>query len=319
MIHEYSAGAFIYRKTGSGMLLLVLRRKGSAYDLPKGHIEKGESAEEAAVREIKEETGIDAELMPYFSVTNSYFFTRKKERVAKKVKFFISKTRTGKVTISKEHKGYVWCDIKNAGKLLKYKDLLEILPEVTDYINRIEAIAELNAEYANLPRKESTWQLSRNFVPGAGPLNARLMLIGQAPGAMEDTARRPFVGRSGMLLDRFLKDAGMKRNCIYITSTVQFFPFKNREPTNHEISLCNTFLRKQISIIRPKYILILGRIAAKTILGISGINSVHGRFIERNGIKYMITLHPSAVLRFPKNSAAFAKDLAALAQELKKD
>ena len=318
MNFEFSAGAFIYRSTDSGISLLILKRENKAYDLPKGHIERGETAEQAAIREIKEETGIDAALMPFFSTGTRYFFIREKKKILKRVKFFISKAESDSVKISEEHKGYEWCSIGDAASKLKYRDLVRILPSVVDYINRYEAMSALNGEYALLPKKQQGWQLSHALVPGEGPLNARLMLAGQAPGVNEDIKRRPFIGRSGQLLGRFIKDAKLKRDMIYITSVVQFFPDKNREPTGPEISACMPFFNKQVSIVKPEYILLLGRIAAKAVLGIGSITGNNGKIILKNGIKYMVTLHPSAVLRFPKNAGIMRKDFKALAEELKK-
>jgi len=320
MRFEYSAGAFIYRKRASSIELLLLKRKGSdAYDLPKGHIEKGENAVQAAVREIKEETGLDATFLPYFQTSTHYIFTKKKVRISKTVKFFISRAQSNKVIISNEHKGYAWCDIDKVASLLKYKDLLQILPKVTDYIQKSEEMQKLNREYAELPKNIKGWELSKNFVPGEGPLNPDIMLIGQAPGANEDIQRRPFVGRSGQLLDRLLKETKIGRKNVYITSVVQFFPFKNREPSKVEMALCKPFIERQISVIKPRYIVLLGRIAARTILGEESVSENRGRIMTRDGINYLITLHPSAVLRFPKNEPLLKDDLKTVAEELKKD
>jgi DNA polymerase len=320
MKFEYSAGAFVYRKRASSVELLLLKRKGSnAYDLPKGHIEKGENAVQAAIREIKEETGLNATFLPYFQTSTRYIFTRKKVKISKSVKFFISRAQSNKVTISDEHSGYVWCDINKAAALLKYKDLLEILPQVKEYILRYEAIQKLNNGYLQLPRTMDTWELSKNFVPGDGPLNPEIMLIGQAPGANEDIQRRPFVGRSGQLLDRLLKETRIERKNVYITSVVQFFPFKNREPTKDEIALCKPFIERQISIIKPKYVVLLGRIAARAILEENSVSENRGHIVTKDGIKYLITLHPSAVLRFPKNEPLLKEALKTVAEELKKD
>ncbi len=320
MKFEYSAGAFIYRKSTSGISLLLLKKEGrDAYDLPKGHIEKGETAEQAAIREIKEETGLTVQLFNHFHISTHYVFTSGKEKISKSVKFFISKTNSSKVKISEEHIGYEWAPIKKAGPMLKHKDLLKILPKVAEYIEKTDKMQELNNEYAKLPEGSKEWDLSKNFVPGEGPLDTGTMFIGQAPGANEDLQKRPFVGRSGMLLDRLLNETKVYRKNIYITSVVQFFPPKNREPSKEEIEKCKPFILRQILILKPDYIVLLGRVAAKTILGEDSISKSRGRIFRKDGIKYIITLHPSAVLRFPKNEYVLKNDLALLADELKKD
>ena len=172
-----------------------------------------------------------------------------------------------------------------------------LLSAVNDYIQRYEAMEQLNKEYRKLSDLKG-WNLSKRFVPGEGPLNAKIMLIGQAPGNEEDKQQRPFVGRSGKLLDEILKKNKIKRSELYITSTVQFFPPANRAPTAKEIELCKPFLEKQIEIIKPKFIILLGSVASKATLGIENIDENHGKAVKKEGITYFITYHPAAALRF---------------------
>ncbi len=91
-------------------------------------------------------------------------------------------------------------------------------------------IRKLNLEYSRLPRGRN-WKLSERFVPGEEPLDAEVMIIGQAPGRNEDIQKRPFIGASGKFLDRLIRLAGLDRKLIYVCSVVQFFPPKNRVPT----------------------------------------------------------------------------------------
>ena len=123
MIFEFSAGAIIYRSSGNGLLFLLLLKENNEYDIPKGHIEKGESAEEAAIREIKEESGLDVRLMPYFSRSTRYFFYKGKEKIAKSLRVFIAKAETEKMRISYEHKGYEWCSYESILIMLKKKSI----------------------------------------------------------------------------------------------------------------------------------------------------------------------------------------------------
>ncbi len=155
----------------------------------------------------------------------------------------------------------------------------------------------LNREYSLLPAKTPDWRLSRNFVPGEGPIDARVMLVGQAPGRNEDRIGRPFIGVSGKFLDRLIGIAGLERGDLYIASAVQFFPPDNRMPTEREIDMCRGFLFRQIEIIRPKAIVLMGSVACRTVLGISGISKERGRIIRKEGISYMLSLHPAAAVR----------------------
>ncbi|MGC8676172.1 MAG: uracil-DNA glycosylase family protein [Candidatus Micrarchaeia archaeon] len=305
---EYSAGAFVYTIENGKLLFLVLKREKD-HDIPKGHIEKGESAIEAAKREVKEETGLEPEFLPYFSLTTKYFFYDGKTKVLKTVKFFIAKSVTSKVTISSEHTGYSWLSYDEAMKTVEYKDLKEALPEVKDYIMRYEEVLKTNNEYSKLPNKTARWGLSKTFVPGEGPLNAEIMILGQAPGVQEDRQRRPFVGRSGQLLTELLSQAGIKREKAYITSVVGFYPPNNRAPTDEEIRQCMPFLEKLIKTIKPKHILLLGSIASKALLGSGSVSAMHGKTFRKGSIDYFVTFHPAAALRFKSIKALMETDL----------
>ena len=316
---EYSAGAFVYRIEGRRTFFLVLQKQNGEYDLPKGHIEKGEDSEDAARREIKEETGLDAQFAPFFHRDTRYFFYEGRARIAKWVRYFLSRTDKRKVTVSSEHAGYEWVEYDDAVKKLGFRDLAEIMPQVAEYIRRLEEISRINKEYAALPGRYGKWELSRRFVPGEGRLDACMMLIGQAPGANEDEQGRPFIGRSGRLLGAVMRHAGMDRKDAYITSVVQFFPPKNRLPTKKEVGLCMPFLKEQIGLIRPRYVVLLGNLASESVLGIGQVEKNHGRTVLRGGITYLITLHPAAALRFGNKVGIMERDFDMLSKKMKKD
>lgn len=123
-MHEKSAGLVLVKE---GEYLLLHYGAGH-WDFPKGHIEKGESPEQAALRELKEETGIiDAEILPGFTEKIQYFFKKEGKTVSKEVVFFIAKTKTSKVTLSFEHKGFVWLNFKDAVDKLTYGNAKDIL------------------------------------------------------------------------------------------------------------------------------------------------------------------------------------------------
>ena len=129
--------------------------------------------------------------------------------------------------------------------------------------------------------------------------SVEVMVIGEGPGADEDRQGRPFVGRAGQLLDKMLEAIQLSRktNC-YITNVVKCRPPQNRDPAPEERSCCAAFLDAQIRLLRPKMILVMGRIAAQHLLQTSdGIGKLRGRFFDYQGIPLMPTYHPSALLR----------------------
>ncbi len=140
--------------------------------------------------------------------------------------------------------------------------------------------------------------LSRTkVVVGSGPLDARVMLIGEAPGRNEDKRGEPFVGAAGRRLNAILEDSGISREEVYITNVVKCRPPGNRPPRSCEVEACRPYLKRQIEAISPKAIVLMGRTAAEAVLGEKvEISAEHGKAIEKDGIKYMITYHPAAVI-----------------------
>jgi len=138
----------------------------------------------------------------------------------------------------------------------------------------------------------------RNVVFGEGNPFARLMFIGEGPGADEDRQGRPFVGRAGQLLAKMINAMTMERTDVYIANVVKCRPPGNRDPEREEIDTCFTFLEAQIEAIEPEVIVALGRVAAANLLGTSEpISKLRGRFHDRKGIPVMVTYHPSFLLR----------------------
>ncbi len=319
MKFEYSAGAVIYKEGRDGKpLFLLLMKKNNEYDIPKGHIEKGESSEEAARREIKEETGLDVNFIPGFSTVTKYFFYVKKEKTMKTNRLFLSRMDNPKVRISHEHRGYYWLTYEQTMKAIKYKNTRQLFTEANWYIERCNEMEKLNREYSKLPEKEKGWGLSRRLVPGEGPLSAKVMIIGQAPGRNEDERQRPFIGRAGILLGNVLSKARLKREKIYITSIVQFFPPENRMPTDKEVELCLPFLKRQIELIKPAFIITLGSLSSGVLIGVKSIEKDHGKIIRKARTVYMPTYHPAAALRFPRLYKPIVEDLRKFSAEMRK-
>lgn len=151
-----------------------------------------------------------------------------------------------------------------------------------------------------------------NIVFGAGPHNAQLMLIGEAPGAQEDEDGIPFVGRSGKLLTKMLEAIEINRDEVFISNLVKCRPPKNRNPTAEEIAQCNPLLTAQLKFIRPKIIVTLGAFAAKAILDADEketISNLRGRIYSYEGIKCIPSFHPAYLLRNPSAKKEAWEDL----------
>ncbi|MCX6512868.1 MAG: uracil-DNA glycosylase [Actinobacteria bacterium] len=133
----------------------------------------------------------------------------------------------------------------------------------------------------------------------SGDSSSELVIIGEAPGAAEDLAGLPFVGRSGKLLEKLLlEELGLKREEVYITNLVKCRPPENRNPLPKEIAACKPFLDGQLEAIAPKVLLTLGNFATRSLLqSREGITSLRGRVFEFSGLSLVPTIHPAAALR----------------------
>ena len=150
----------------------------------------------------------------------------------------------------------------------------------------------------------------RNVVFGVGPLDAKIMLIGEGPGENEDLLGEPFVGRGGQLLDKLLSavDLTRKRN-VYIANMVKCRPPQNRDPKPEEMEACMDWLRNQVALMRPRIIVCLGRISAMKLISPNfKVTKEHGIWFEKNGIYMMGTFHPAALLRNPLNKPDALED-----------
>jgi DNA polymerase len=159
----------------------------------------------------------------------------------------------------------------------------------------------------------------KNVVFGEGNLRASLMFVGEAPGAEEDQQGRPFVGASGMLLDKMISAMGLKRNQCYISNVVKCRPPNNRDPNPFEISSCFGYIKKEIEILNPQVICTLGRVATKTLLGLKekdAFSSVRGKWHTFQGIPLMPTYHPSYLLRNPDKKREAWEDLKQIMKRL---
>lgn len=149
-----------------------------------------------------------------------------------------------------------------------------------------------------------------NIVFGTGNKTADLMFIGEGPGADEDAQGIPFVGKAGQLMNKAFDGLGIKREEVYIANIVKCRPPNNRDPEQDEVNICINYLRNQVILVKPKVIVLLGRIALKNILGEEyGITASRGKAIEKKGIIYIPTWHPAALLRDENKKIEFWNDL----------
>lgn len=153
-------------------------------------------------------------------------------------------------------------------------------------------------------------QNRNNVVFGIGNKNARLMFIGEGPGADEDIQGEPFVGKAGKLMNMAFESIGLKREKVYIANIVKCRPPSNRNPEDDEAQACLNYLRNQVLLVKPEIIVLLGSVALKNVLGKEyGITTSRGKWFEKKGILYMPTWHPAALLRDETKKIDFIKDL----------
>lgn len=156
----------------------------------------------------------------------------------------------------------------------------------------------------------------KNAVPGEGPANAEIMLIGEGPGFYENEQGRPFVGAAGQFLDELLAQAGLKRSDVWIGNVVKCRPPGNRDPLPEELAACDTYLERQIAAINPKIIITLGRYSMNKFLPGAKISAVHGQ-MRRVGDRFVIAMfHPAAALHQASLKPAILQDFARLPQLL---
>ena len=183
----------------------------------------------------------------------------------------------------------------------------------------IDSLAAAIAAFDGCPLKT---QGSRQAVVSRGPADAPLMIIGEAPGADEDAAGQPFVGRAGQLLDRMLKVAGLTDR-VFITNTVFWRPPGDRAPTAQEQAVCAPFIERAVALVKPRLLLLIGGASAKAMLKREeGILSLRGRWFEWTSadggmeLPALPTLHPAFLLRQPAAKKKAWQDLLTLTERL---
>lgn len=183
--------------------------------------------------------------------------------------------------------------------------------------SRAEALAAIRADLGECTR--CTLHAGRtNIVFGVGSPDARLMFVGEGPGADEDEQGVPFVGRAGQLLTQIIKAMGFERDEVYIANVVKCRPPNNRNPEPDEIALCEPFLVRQIEAIQPAVIVALGKFAAQTLLRSTvPITRLRGQFHRLGAFDVMPTFHPSYLLRNPSAKREVWEDMKVVMGRLK--
>jgi len=185
----------------------------------------------------------------------------------------------------------------------------DIAPPPVKLTPSTETFEQIHAEIGDCTR--CPLHLERTHVVHTeGNRKARLMFVGEAPGADEDLQARPFVGRAGQLLTKIIEAIGSKREEVLIGNVNRCRPPGNRAPTTEEATTCKPYLLREIAIVQPEVIVVLGNTAMKNLLDTrEGITRLRGRFQDYRGIKVMPTFHPAYLLRDPSKKRETWEDL----------
>jgi DNA polymerase len=202
-------------------------------------------------------------------------------------------------------------------KLISFNDLAP-LPEVrvasTDKAAALEAIRE---DIGDCTRCPLAYAGRRMIVFADGDPEARLMFVGEGPGADEDAQGLPFVGKAGQLLNNMISAMGLKREQVYIANIVKCRPPANRVPEPVEANTCSQFLLRQIDVVQPTVIVALGATAATYLLGVKqSLAGLRGRWHSCRGAKLVVTYHPAFLLRDPRQKGEAWKDLQMVMKEM---
>ena len=185
----------------------------------------------------------------------------------------------------------------------------ELAPAPVKLTRSDETFEQIHAEIGDCTRCP-LHQERTHVVHTEGNRKARLMFVGEAPGADEDAQARPFVGRAGQLLTKIIEAIGLKREEVLIGNVNRCRPPGNRAPTAEEASMCKPYLLREISVVQPEVIVVLGNTAMKNLLDTrEGITRLRGTFQDYKGIKVMPTFHPAYLLRDPSKKRETWEDL----------
>jgi DNA polymerase len=198
-----------------------------------------------------------------------------------------------------------------------FDELAPLPAQAVPPAERAAALAALRAEIGDCTRCPLAYAGRHHIVFADGDPNARLLFVGEGPGADEDASGLPFVGKAGQLLNNMITAMGLKREEVYIANIVKCRPPANRTPEYDEAATCSPFLLRQIDIVQPQVIVALGATAATYLLGVKqSLASLRGQWHTARGAKVAVTYHPAFLLRDPRQKGEAWKDLQRVMAEL---
>ena len=202
-------------------------------------------------------------------------------------------------------------------RLISFNDLAPVPQDVIPAAEREAALRAIQEEIGDCTRCPLAYAGRKKIVFGDGSPTARLMFVGEGPGADEDAQGIPFVGKAGQLLNNMIGAMGLARAEVYIANIVKCRPPGNRVPEPAEANTCSQFLLRQIDVVRPEVVVALGATAATYLLGVKqSLSSLRGRWHRCRGAKLAVTYHPAFLLRDPRQKAEAWKDLQMVMREL---
>jgi uracil-DNA glycosylase family 4 len=201
--------------------------------------------------------------------------------------------------------------------LVSFDDLAPLPVSRVPVSEKEAALAAIQGEIGDCTRCPLAYAGRRKIVFGDGDANARLMFVGEGPGADEDASGLPFVGKAGQLLNNMIGAMGLKREQVYIANIVKCRPPNNRVPEPAEANVCTQFLVQQMDVVQPDVVVALGATAAMYLLGVKqSLSSLRGQWHSCRGAKLVVTYHPAFLLRDPRQKGEAWKDLQMVMAEM---
>ena len=204
-----------------------------------------------------------------------------------------------------------------AGRLVGLDALVPLPEERVAVEGRAEALRLIQEEIGDCTRCPLAYAGRHSIVFGDGNPAARLMFVGEGPGADEDASGVPFVGKAGQLLNNMIQAMGLKREEVYIANVVKCRPPANRVPEPAEANTCSQFLVRQMDVVQPEVVVALGATAAMYLLGVKQpLGTLRGQWHQVRGAKAVVTYHPAFLLRDPRQKGEAWKDLQMVMAEM---